>query len=85
MSYLIYLIRVIANLLVVLIILDAVLSYFMSPFHPVRRFLDRILSPMLNPIRRAVPLVGMFDLSPLILILLIQAFSWALISLLSVL
>jgi YggT family protein len=85
MSYLIYLIRVVANLLVVLIILDAVLSYFMSPFHPVRRFLDRILSPMLNPIRRAVPLVGMFDLSPLILILLIQAFSWALISLLSVL
>ena len=85
MSYLIYLIRVIANLLVVLIILDAVLSYFMSPFHPVRRFLDRILSPMLNPIRRVVPLVGMFDLSPLILILLIQAFSWALISLLSVL
>lgn len=85
MSYLIYLIRVVANLLVVLIILDAVLSYFVSPYHPVRRFLNRLLGPMLNPIRRAVPLVGMFDLSPLILILLIQAFSWALISLLSVL
>lgn len=85
MSYLVYLIRVIANLLVVLIILDAVLSYFLSPYNPVRVFLNRLLGPMLNPIRRAVPLVGMFDLSPLILILLIQAFSWALINLLSIL
>lgn len=85
MYYLIYFVRVVTNLLVVLIILDAVLSYFVSPYQPVRRFLNRIVSPMLNPIRRVVPPLGMFDLSPLILILLIQALSWALINLLSVL
>lgn len=85
MYYLIYFVRIVTNLLVVLIILDAVLSYFVSPYQPVRRFLNRIVSPMLNPIRRVVPPLGMFDLSPLILILLIQALSWALINLLSVL
>ncbi len=85
MFYLVYLIRIVANLLVFLIILDVVLGYFVPPYKPVRRFLNRIVGPMLNPIRRAVPLVGMLDLSPLILILLIQAVSWALINLLSVL
>jgi len=85
MAFVVYLIRIIANLLVFLIILDALLSYFVSPYQPVRRFLNRIVGPMLNPIRRAVPLVGMFDLSPLILILLIQAVSYALINLLYVL
>lgn len=82
MAFVVYLIRIVANLLVFLIILDALLSYFVSPYQPVRRFLNRIVGPMLNPIRRAVPLVGMFDLSPLILILLIQAVSYALINLL---
>jgi YggT family protein len=85
MSYIIYFIRIIANLLVFLIILDALLSYFVSPDQPVRRFLNQIVSPMLNPIRRVVPPLGMFDLSPLILILLIQALSYALINLFSVL
>jgi len=85
MAFVVYLIRIVANLLVFLIILDALLSYFVSPYQPVRRFLNRIVGPMLNPIRRAVPLVGMFDLSPLILILLIQAVSYALINLLYVL
>ena len=85
MSFLVYLIRIIANLLVFLIILDALLSYFVSPYQPVRRFLNQIVGPLLNPIRRVVPPLGMFDLSPLILILLIQAVSWALINLLSVL
>ncbi len=31
-----------------------------------RNALDRILQPLLAPIRRVVPLVGMFDLSPVI-------------------
>ena len=85
MAYIIYFIRIITNLLIFLIILDALLSYFVSPYQPVRRFINQIVGPLLNPIRRVVPPLGMFDLSPLILILLIQAVSWALINLLSVL
>ena len=79
-TFLISLINIATQLLILLIILSAVLSYFMSPFHPVREAVDRIVEPMLMPVRRVVPLVGMFDLSPLVLYFLIRALSWALIS-----
>ncbi|MBC8336461.1 MAG: YggT family protein [Anaerolineales bacterium] len=82
---LINLINIAAQLLVLLLIASVVLSYFMSPFHTVRQTIDRIINPMLMPIRQVVPLVGMFDLSPLILYFLIRAISWALINFLSAL
>jgi YggT family protein len=44
----------------------------MSPYHPVRQAIDRIIEPMLAPIRKIIPPVGMFDFSPLILIVLLQ-------------
>lgn len=86
--FIIYLIRVInflGSLLVLLVILDVALSYFMDPYHPVRRTLDQIVGPLLNPIRRAVPLIGMFDISPIILILLVSVVQSALVNLLSTL
>ena len=72
MEILIILISTVQQILVVLVIVSILLSYFMDPYHPVRRGVDNIVQPMLNPIRRVVPLVGMFDFSPLILILLLQ-------------
>lgn len=69
---LIQLIGAIQFILVLMVLASVILSYFMDPYHPVRRFLDRIVEPMLSPIRRVVPLVGMLDFSPLILIVLIQ-------------
>lgn len=72
MEILIILIRSIQQILVLLVIVSVILSYFMDPYHPIRRGLDRIVEPMLMPIRRVVPLIGMLDLSPLVLIILIQ-------------
>jgi YggT family protein len=69
---LIQLISAIQFILVLMVLVSVILSYFMDPYHPVRRFLDRIVEPMLAPIRRIVPLVGMLDFSPLVLIVLIQ-------------
>lgn len=76
------LISVLANAIVLLVIVQVALSYFMSPFHPVRRTIDRIVEPMLAPIRKVVPLMGMFDFSPLILIILVQVLATVLINLL---
>lgn len=68
-----------ANLIVLLVIIDSILSYFLSPYHPVRNALDRVLHPLLAPIRRIVPLAGMFDLSPVILIILVEILSFVII------
>ena len=73
-------ISTLANLIILLVIVDSILSFFLSPYHPVRNVLDRVLRPLLAPIRRIVPLVGMFDLSPLILIILVEILFYALIS-----
>ena len=59
-------------ILTLVVLIDVVLSFFMSPFAPLRRTLDSLVDPMLAPIRRVVPPVGMFDFSPLVLIILIQ-------------
>ena len=72
----------IANLLIILVIVDTVLSFFLSPYHPIRATVDRIVNPLLAPIRRIVPLVGMLDLSPLILIVLVEILSSILVRLL---
>ena len=68
-------IRSISQLLVLLVVVSVILSYFMDPYHPIRRSIDSVVEPMLAPIRRVVPLLGMLDLSPLILIILLQVVS----------
>lgn len=73
--YLISAVDIITRLFILLLIIHVVLTYIMSPFHPVRQRFDRIIEPLLNPIRRVIPTVGMIDFSPLILILLVQVVS----------
>ena len=47
----------------------------MDPYHPIRRGIDSVVEPLMAPIRRVVPPLGVLDLSPLILIILIQVLS----------
>ena len=79
---LIIIIDIVSRLLVLLVFISVILSYFMDPYHPIRRGVDNIVQPMLAPIRRVVPTVGMLDFSPVVLILLIQLVKSLLISLL---
>ncbi len=79
---LIQLIRLVAQVLIWIVIASALLSFFLPPYHPLREALDRVVDPMLNPIRRVVPMAGMFDFSPLILILAIDLLSRVLIAIL---
>ncbi len=80
---LISLIQALGSVLFIVVIVSVVLSYFMSPYHPIRANLDRIVDPLLRPIRRVVPPLGMIDFSPLVLIILIQVVQTLLISLLA--
>jgi len=82
MSLLVSAILVIRNILELLVIVSVILSYVMDRYHPVRRWVDAIVDPILMPIRRVVPLVGMLDFSPIILIVLIRIVSNLIINLL---
>lgn len=77
---LVRIINILAQFIVLLVIVKVILSYFMDPYHTVRQTIDNLVEPMLAPIRRVVPLVGMFDFSPLVLIILVQILSSVLIS-----
>lgn len=72
MDILILIISALSQILVLLVFVSVILSYFMDPYHPIRRGVDNIVEPMLLPIRRIMPTMGMFDFSPLVLILIIQ-------------
>lgn len=72
MGGLIAAIQLISFGLTLAVLADIVVSFFLNPYHPVRRALDGIVSPMLAPIRKILPPVGMFDFSPMVLIVLIQ-------------
>lgn len=81
-SLLIQLIQSLAQLLILIVVIDAILSFFLPPYHSARMLLGRIVDPLLAPIRRYVPPIGMFDISPIILIVLIEVITRILVSLL---
>jgi YggT family protein len=69
---LLIIITTLANVLTILIIVDTLLSWVLQPFHPIRAALGRVLQPLYTPIRRVIPPLGMMDISPLVLLLLVQ-------------
>jgi YggT family protein len=79
---LIIIVSVVSSLLFWLVIISVLLSYFLDPYHPLRRNLNNIVEPMLAPIRRVVPPIGMLDFSPFVLLILIQVLSRIIIRLL---
>jgi YggT family protein len=76
-------IRLISTGLTIIVFADIIIGYFLNPFHPLRRTLDGIVEPMLAPIRRVLPPIGMFDFSPLVLIILIEVIESLLIRLIT--
>lgn len=64
--------RTAIDLYLLVIFLSALLSFFLPPYHQVRVFLDKLVDPLLRPIRRVVPLIGNLDISPMILFILVQ-------------
>ena len=72
MIFLAELVHRVIQLFVLVIIVQAILSFFMDPFHPVRKTIDQIVNPFLMPIRRVLPPIANLDFSPIVLIILLQ-------------
>jgi len=75
-------INVTERIIILLVFLKVILSYFMDPFHPFRRSIDQLIDPLLDPIRRILPTVGYIDFSPLVLIILVEIAAYVLRSIL---
>jgi YggT family protein len=56
----------------------AILSWFaLDPRNPLIQVLDQITEPILAPLRRIVPRIGMIDITPLVAIILLQVLAQA--------
>ena len=77
----VWLINTIISLMIWFIIAQAILSWLVAFdvvnyrnrfVYSVGTFLDRITSPLLEPFRRMIPSLGGIDISPIVVILLLQ-------------
>jgi len=73
----------IIQVFILVVVAQAILSFFMDPFHPIRRTIDQIVDPFLAPIRRFLPPITNLDFSPIVLIILLQIVDSILFRLLS--
>ena len=67
----IWLVRWTVWLVIGLVIIQAILSW-VNPYAPLAPAIQQLTQPFLAPIRRVIPLIGGVDLSPLVLIILLQ-------------
>ena len=64
---------VLAQVLTAAIFIRAILTWFpIDPRSPLVTMLDQITEPILAPLRRVVPRIGMVDITPLVAIILLQ-------------
>lgn len=70
------LVNLLLFILTIAIIGRALLSWFDPMFRtPVGRIIYDVTEPIIRPIRQVVPTIGMFDISPIIALLLIRLLS----------
>ena len=70
--YLIGLINLVVWLLSAILFLDALVSFVLEPWHPVRRFLDQVSAPFVQPFRRVLPSMGGLDFSVMAALFAVQ-------------
>jgi YggT family protein len=66
------LLRLAVYIMIGALILQAVLSWI-NPYSPLAAPIYQLTRPLLDPIRRILPSISGIDLSPLVVILLLQA------------
>jgi YggT family protein len=73
MFYLINFLAILLQILLVAILVRVVLTWFpVDPSNPIIKIIFEVTEPVLAPFRRVIPRIGMFDLSPIAAMLVIQ-------------
>jgi len=72
MSEIVLIVQLLINVLIFAIFARSILTWFpVDRNGPVFQALDAITEPILEPLRRVVPMVGMIDITPMVAILLL--------------
>lgn len=72
-GFILYFVWILFTILQFAIIIRALMSWFNpSPENPVARIVYELTEPVLGPLRRIVPRIGMIDITPIVAILLMQ-------------
>ncbi len=73
-SYLFQFLNLLLTVLTVAILIRALLTWVpnMDPSNPLVRLLNQITDPLLQPARRLIPPMGGMDLSPIVVIVVLQ-------------
>jgi len=73
MSFISTFIRILCEVLTIAIFARAIISWFpVNPGNRLVALLYQITEPILDPLRRIIPRVGMMDITPMIAIILLQ-------------
>ncbi len=74
-------VEVFTDIMIAAIFVRVLLSWVVSdPRNPLVNVLDQITEPILGPLRRFVPRLGMFDLTPMVAMILLIAIQQMVIS-----
>ena len=79
MTFLFSFFRLLCEVLTLVIVLRVILSWFtLGTNNMLANILYHITEPMLAPLRRIIPRVGVLDLSPLVAVILLQLITYLL-------
>lgn len=66
-------VEILVQVLVIAIFLRAIISWFrLAPDNPIQVLLVQVTEPILAPLRKVVPSLGAFDITPWIAMILLQ-------------
>lgn len=79
MTFLFNFLELLCELLTLLILIRVILSWFSPrPTNILTNIVYQVTEPLLAPLRRIVPRVGVFDFTPMIAIILLQLIAYLL-------
>jgi len=80
-EFVLFFVNILFFILQFAIIIRALMSWFNpSPENPIARIVYEITEPVLAPLRRIVPRIGMIDITPIVAILLMQVIESVLVT-----